>query len=60
LVQVTVSPHRDGVAITPKLSGDLEVAGMVLGGGTENQSASEDEGLRGGTSPDQGLELVAL
>ena len=34
--QVAVSPHRDGVAIAPKLSGDLEVAGMVLGGSPKN------------------------
>jgi len=60
VLQVAVSPYRDGAAIAPKLSGDLEVAGMIRGGGPENQPGSEDQGLRRGTGPDQGLELGTL
>jgi hypothetical protein len=40
-LQVAVSPHRDGVAIATKLSGDLEIAGMVIGGSPKNQSAAK-------------------
>ena len=33
---------------------------MVLVGGSENQPASEDQGLRGGTGSNQAFELGAL
>src|SRR5271157_1167518 len=60
VLQVAVSPHRDGVSIAPKLSGDLKVARMVLRSGPENQPGSQDQGLRRGTGPDQSLELGTL
>jgi hypothetical protein len=60
VLQVSVSPHGDGVAIATKLSGDLEIAGMVIGGSPKNQSAAKRQGLRRGTGADQGLELGTL
>jgi hypothetical protein len=34
-LQEAASPYRDGVAVALKLGGDLEVAGMVFGGGPQ-------------------------
>src|SRR5580692_8698190 len=59
LSQIAVPPKRHGVAITPELGGDLKVGGLVRVGGSENQPASEDQGLRCGTGSNQPLELGA-
>ena len=48
------------MAVALKLGGDLEIAGVVFGGGPQYQPASEGQGLRGGTGPDQGLQLDTL
>jgi hypothetical protein len=58
--EVTVAPHRDGVAITVELSGDLKVGGMVPLGGSKNQAASEDQGLWSGARSNQAFQLSAL
>ena len=60
LLQVTVSPHCHGVAITMELGSDLKIAGMILVGGSENQPTPENQGLWRGTRPNRGLQLSAL
>jgi hypothetical protein len=58
--EIAVSPHPDGVAITPELGGDLEVGGLILVVGPEDQAATKDEGLRRGTGPHQGFQAGSL
>jgi hypothetical protein len=58
--QVAVSPEGHGVAITIELGGDLKIGGLILVGRTENQPATEDQGLWSGTRSNQGLQLSAL
>jgi len=41
------------VAIADELGGDLEIGGLVVIGGPENQATAKDEGLRRGTGPHQ-------
>ncbi len=48
------------MAITVELGGDLKVGGMVLVAGSENQPASESQGLWRGASPNQSFQLGAL
>src|ERR1039457_359901 len=60
LQDVTVAPHRDGVAITVEFGSDLKVGRMVLVGGSKNQPASEDQGLRSGSGSNQAFQLSAL
>jgi len=59
-LDVAVSPGRDRMAITVELGGDLKVGGMVLVAGSENQPASESQGLWRGASPNQSFQLGAL
>jgi hypothetical protein len=56
VLEIAVSPESGGVAIAGELGGDLEVGGVVLVSGPEDQSAAKDQGLRCGTSPHQGFE----
>ena len=60
LREVTVAPHPDGVAITVELGGDLKVGGMVPVVGSQNQPASEHQGLGGGARSNEALQLSAL
>jgi hypothetical protein len=45
--------------ITAEVGGDVLVTGPVLVRGPQDESAAEDQGLRGGAGADQGLELLA-
>jgi hypothetical protein len=58
--EIAVSPHPKGVAITPELGGDLEVGGLILVGGPEDQAATKDECLRRGTGSHPGLQPGSL
>jgi hypothetical protein len=44
------------VAIAAELGGDLEVGGLVLVGGPQDQTAAKDQGLRRGTGTHQGFQ----
>jgi hypothetical protein len=58
--QIAPAPGGDGVAIAVELGGDLEVGGLVPGGGPEDQPAAERQGLGSGPGSNQALELGAL
>src|SRR3954453_24004542 len=60
LGEIAVPPKPDGVTITSELGGDLKVGRSVRVGGSEDQPASEGQGLRCRTGSNQPLELVAL
>src|SRR4051794_18998924 len=60
LPEIAISPDPGGMAIASELGGDLEVGGMILGGGSEDQAAAEDQGLGCGTGPHQGFEPSPL
>src|SRR5450755_114466 len=53
------APLADGMAVTVQFRSDLLVAGLIGLGGAENEPTTKDQGLRGGASPDEGLELLA-
>jgi hypothetical protein len=44
------------MAIASELGGDLEIGGLVGGGGPEDQATAKDECLRRGTGPHQSFE----
>jgi hypothetical protein len=60
LLEVAVSPLSDGVAVAVELRRELEVGGMVLRGGSQDDPAAEDQGLGRGAGADQGLEAGPL
>src|SRR5271168_455804 len=60
VLEITFPPESGGVSITAELGGDFEVGGVVLGGDPEDQATTKDEGLRCGTSTDQGFEPSPL
>src|SRR5258708_677637 len=45
LLEVALSPGPDGVPIAEELRGDLEVGGMIVGGGPQDDPAAEGQGL---------------
>jgi hypothetical protein len=47
------------MAVTVQFRSDVLVAGLIGLGGAENEPTTKDQGLRGGASPDEGLELLA-
>jgi hypothetical protein len=60
LGEETLAPAADGVAIAVELRGDVQVGGLVVGGGAEDDAAAEGEGLGGGAGAGQGLQSGAL
>ena len=58
--EVAVSPLGDGVAVAGELRGDLEVGGTIVGGGPQDDPATEDQGLGRGAGADQGLQAGPL
>jgi hypothetical protein len=52
-------PLADGVPVAIQLLGELLVGGVVVGRGVEDEATAEGQGLGGGTSADQGLQLLA-
>ena len=58
--QIALTPGGDGVPIAAEFGGDLEVGGLILSGGPEDQAAAEHQGLGGRAGSNQSLELGAL
>ena len=52
-------PEADGVAVAAEFGRNLLVGRPISVGSPQDESAAEDQGLRGGACPDQGLELLA-
>jgi hypothetical protein len=48
------------MAVATELGGDLEIGGVVVVGGPEDDAAAKGQGLRCGTGPHQGFEAVPL
>jgi hypothetical protein len=57
-INEALTPLADSVPVTAQLGGNLLVGRVVLGG-EQDDAATEDQGLRGGTGADKGLELVS-
>ena len=53
------APQANGVTIAAEFGRDLLVGGLISLGSPQDESAAEDEGLRGGACANQGLELLA-
>jgi len=48
------------MAVAVEVGGDALVVGPVGGGGAEDESAAEGEGLRCGAGPHEGVQLLAI
>jgi hypothetical protein len=46
VLAIACSPKNDGIARATKLVGDLQIGWLILGCQAQNESATEDQGLR--------------
>jgi hypothetical protein len=60
MLDVAFSPDRDSVAITSEFRGDIEVGGVVGSTGSQDQAASEDQGLGSGASAEKSFQAMAF
>jgi hypothetical protein len=50
------APLADGMAVAAEFVGDLEIGRLLGIGGAQDQPAAEDQGLGGGTGPQQAFQ----
>jgi hypothetical protein len=55
----TLAPLADGMAVAVEFGGDVLIGGVVGPGGTQDDAAAKDQGLRRGTGANQTFELRA-
>jgi hypothetical protein len=46
MLEIACSPKNDGIASATKLVGDLQIGGLIVGCQAQDESATEDQGLR--------------
>jgi len=60
VVEETLTPQADGMAITTEFGSDAAVGGLVGGGGTEEEATAEGQCLRSGGGPGEAFPLQAV
>jgi hypothetical protein len=58
VLKIACVPKSHGITCATELVGNLEIGRLILGSQAQDQPTTEDQSLRSGMGPDQGLQAV--